>query len=521
MDRLFFDSILLIFVLNLCFALMGLGLTTQKLSRDDFPPKPHFVFGSGTSAFQVEGAEAEDGRTPSIWDGVAQSVKNERGVDCCDGYHKYKEDVQLMVATGLEAYRFSISWSRLIPNGRGSVNPKGLQFYNNFINELVSNGIQPHATLIHYDLPQALEDEYGGWLNGKIVKDFTAYADVCFREFGDRVSYWVTINEANVYALGAYDLGIFPPRRCSAPFGISCKAGNSSTEPYIVAHNALLAHASAARLYKRKYQLTQQGFIGFNIFMYRFVPFTNATKDAIATQRAYDFYVGWFMDPLVFGDYPDVVKRNAGTRIPSFTPEESKLVKGSWDFFGLNHYNTLYVRDDLDRLKMKQRDFSMDMAVKLILDWDGVPPGEFPIDPYGTRICLEYIKQHYGNPPVFIHENGQKTFRNASLNDASRMKYLESYIGSMLEAMRNGSNTKGYFTWSFMDLFELFGGYESSYGLYYVDLDNPNLTRYPKLSAHWYSSFLKGGRTNPREMAVVEKDSFLHSKTSYASYFDQ
>ncbi|KAK9136880.1 hypothetical protein Sjap_007474 [Stephania japonica] len=520
MKRVFFDSVLLIFLINLCFSLMGFCHTSKEFIRDDFPRNPQFVFGSGTSAFQVEGAEADDGRTPSIWDAFAQSEKNKRGVDCCDGYHKYKEDVQLMVDTGLEAYRFSISWSRLIPNGRGSVNPKGLQFYNDFIDELVSNGIQPHATLIHYDLPQALEDEYGGWLNRKIVKDFTAYADACFREFGNRVSYWTTINEANVYALGGYDMGIFPPGRCSAPFGINCKSGNSSTEPYIAAHNLLLAHAAAARLYKRKYQVKQQGFVGFNIFIYRFVPFTNATKDVIATQRAYDFYVGWFMDPLVFGDYPDIVKKNAGLRIPSFTTEESKLVKGSWDFFGLNHYITAHVQDDSDSLKMKQRDVSMDACAKLILDVGG-PSGEFPINPEGVRGSLEYFKQHYGNPPVYIHENGQKTFRNASLNDTSRLKYLDSYIGSMLEAMRNGSNTKGYFTWSFMDLFELFSGYEFSYGLYYVDLDDPNLTRYPKLSAVWYSGFLKGGRTNTQEISIVDKDPFLHSKTSYASYFDE
>ncbi|KAL7186716.1 hypothetical protein ACSBR2_028444 [Camellia fascicularis] len=159
-----------------------------------------------------------------------------------------------MVETGLEAYRFSISWLRLIPNGRGPVNPKGLEYYNNLINELVKHGIQPHATM-HIDVPQVLEDEYGGWLSRKMVGDFIAYAEVCFREFGDRVLHWTTVNEGNVFVIGGYDIGGIPPQRCSAPFGINCSKGNSSTEPYIAAHHILLAHSSAARLYKQKYQV--------------------------------------------------------------------------------------------------------------------------------------------------------------------------------------------------------------------------------------------------------------------------
>ncbi|KAF9606159.1 hypothetical protein IFM89_023252 [Coptis chinensis] len=285
-------------------------LTTPTYSRNDFPP--HFVFGSGTSAYQVEGAAAEDGRTPSIWDTVAHSKKSMGNGDiACDEYHKYKDDVRLMVDTGLDAYRFSISWSRLIPNGRGPVNPKGLQYYNNLINELVRHGIKPHVTLFHHDLPQALENEYGGWLSRKIVDDFMAYANVCFREFGDRVSHWTTVNEVNVLVLGGYDLGFSPPMRCSSPFGFDCTSGNSTSEPYTVAHNCLLAHASAVRLYKTKYQAKHHGFIGLNLFSYWLIPLTNTTEDITATQRANDFYVGWFINPLVFGDYPDVVKRNA------------------------------------------------------------------------------------------------------------------------------------------------------------------------------------------------------------------
>ncbi|XP_043708508.1 beta-glucosidase 22-like isoform X1 [Telopea speciosissima] len=489
-----------LFVL-LIVAMVGLGLAQTRarepISRDDFPS--HFVFGSGTSAYQVEGAASEDGRSPSFWDTFAHSggaMDKSTGDMACDEYHKYKEDVKLMVDTGLEAYRFSISWSRLIPNGRGPVNPKGLQYYNNLINELTSHGIQPHVTLFHYDLPQTLEDEYKGWLSLKIVKDFTAFANVCFREFGDRVSHWTTLNEPNVGNIGGYDLGIFPPAHCSSPFGFkNCKSGNSSVEPYIVTHNILLAHASVARLYKKKYQAKQQGFVGINIFAYYLVPSTNTTEDIRATQRANDFYIGWLLDPLVFGDYPETVKKNAGSRIPSFTPRQSRQLKGSSDFFALNYYFTMYVKDDPSSLNHDQRDYMRDIAIKLINKARGLPiPGELPVIPFGMQGVLEYIKQAYDNPPIYIHENGLETKHNDSLNDMSRVKYLEGNIESLLLAVRNGSNVKGYFTWSFLDVYELFYGYQSSYGLYYVDFNSPDLERYPKLSAHWYSNFLKGRR---------------------------
>ncbi|KNA07563.1 hypothetical protein SOVF_170640, partial [Spinacia oleracea] len=204
------------------------------------------------------------------------------------------KDVELMAETGLDAYRFSISWSRLIPDGRGIVNPKGLEYYNNLIDELISHGIQPHATLMHLDTPQVLEDEYGGFLSARIIEDFTAYADVCFKEFGDRVVYWTTINEPNIFALGGYDNGASPPGRCSYPFGIlNCTKGNSTTEPYLAAHNMLLAHASAAKLYKQRYQGKQHGIIGFSFYAYHFIPSTDSTKDKIATQRAHEFFIGW------------------------------------------------------------------------------------------------------------------------------------------------------------------------------------------------------------------------------------
>ncbi|XP_059659553.1 beta-glucosidase 11-like isoform X1 [Cornus florida] len=507
------------FWLCLLLNLVVLVFSAENFTRDDFPPPSLFVFGAGTSAFQYEGAESEDGRTPSIWDNYTDPVGNkqgENGKKTCNGYHKYKEDVQLMADTGLEAYRFSISWSRLIPNGRGPVNPKGLVYYNNLINELTSHGIQLHVTLSHSDLPQVLEDEYGGYLSRKIVKDFTKYADVCFREFGDRVLHWTTFNEANIFVIAGYDLGMTPPSHCSPPFGFNCATGNSSTEPYVAAHNIMLAHASAARLYKKKYQDRQHGFIGITIFTFGFFPYTNATEDVIATQRAKDFFIGWFLDPLVFGDYPDIVKKNVGKRLPAFTKFESEQVKNSFDFIGLNHYTTVYIKDNPSSLKRDIRDFNADIAAELMINGDATMPDEYSVLPYGLVEILEYFKQYYGNPPIYIHENGQQTLHSVALNDTSRINFIQGFIGGLLDAVRNGCNARGYFVWSFLDLYELFGGFEFSFGLYYVDLDDKDLKRFPKLSAKWYSSFLKERSMKSDGAIEVEKNMSALSQSHFS-----
>ncbi|XP_073314570.1 beta-glucosidase 10-like isoform X2 [Primulina huaijiensis] len=505
-------------------------LAADQYSRADFPAD--FVFGSGSSAYQYEGAAFEDGRTPSIWDTFSHSDRSHgaSGDVTCDGYHKYKEDIKLMSEMGLEAFRFSVSWPRLIPDGRGPVNPMGLQFYNNFIDELIRHGIQPHVTLHHHDLPQALEDEYGGWISRKIVKDFTAYADVCFREFGDRVLHWTTVNEANIFALGGYDIGIIPPGRCSMPFSNACSGGNSSTEPYIVGHNILLAHSATATLYKKKYKVTQKGYIGFSIYNMWMVPYTSTKEDVIATERAIDYFIGWLINPLIFGDYPEIVKKNAGTRIPAFTENESKQVKDSIDFVGVNHYMTTFVKDNPSYLPMDNRDLLADMAIQLIYEKGDTPPdqvkfkrqffryrsdllcltlqyrlepfvlAQFPVMPWGLYGLLEYLKQVYGNPPVYVQENGQTTRRNGTLEDSSRVEYLHAYIGSVLDAVRNGSDTKGYFVWTLCDCLELLNGFDSGFGMYYVDLNDKDLKRYEKLSGRWYTNFLKGKSTWPQEI---------------------
>ncbi|KAF3773559.1 hypothetical protein EJ110_NYTH51597 [Nymphaea thermarum] len=314
-------------------------------------------------------------------------------------------------------------------------------------------GIQPHVTLHHLDLPQILHDEYGGWLSPNIVEDFTAHADVCFREFGDRVSYWSTINEANVFAIGGYDTGMIAPGRCSNPFGRNCAAGNSSLEPYIVAHHELLAHAAVAKLYREKYKAKQNGWIGITIYAFWFSPYSNSTEDVAATQRALDFMI---LHPLIHGDYPESMKKHVGSRLPSLNRTQVDQVKGSIDFIGLNHYSTVYVKDQANSPD-SQRDWGTDMSAQLI---------------------------RFGTPP------------DVGLNDTERVDYLSAYLESLLAAVRNGSNARGYFVWSLIDVFEVLSGYEVSYGLYEVDFKDEALPRSLKFSAHWYSNFLKSNHTS-------------------------
>ncbi|CAA7045817.1 unnamed protein product [Microthlaspi erraticum] len=460
------EQVLFLITIVSSFVFSGRCNNVYNYSRSDFPEG--FVFGSAISAYQWEGAADEDGRTPSTWD---TDFHSNSGDIACDGYHKYKEDVKLMYDMGLDALRFSISWPRLIPSGRGAVNPKGLQFYKNFIAELKRHGIEPHVTLNHDDLPQVLEDEYGGWLDRKIIDDFTAFADVCFREFGESVKFWTTINEPNLIALVCYE--------------------NSSTEPYIALHNMLLAHASAARLYKTNYRVKQNGSIGITFYGSWVIPFTSSKEDKIATQRAKDFIYGWVLHPLFLGDYPDVMKRIVGKRLPTFSEEELRLVKDSSDFVGVIHYQTVYIA---------HADYTSDMGGVIIL-YGNCTEVELDVLPWGLEEVLEYIKQDYGNPPVYILENGRPSKHDSSLKDVGRVEYLGAYIAAVLNSVRNGSETRGYFQWSFMDLLEIIDS-SYTYGLYHVNFSDPQRKRSPKTSAFWYSAFLNGTEQEPKNLSV-------------------
>ncbi|KAI5014680.1 hypothetical protein ZWY2020_056070 [Hordeum vulgare] len=482
------------------------GAGRQPITRRSFPNG--FVFGTASSSYQYEGGAMEGGKGPSIWDNFTHEhpdkiVDGSNGDVAVDSYHLYKEDVRLMKDMGMDAYRFSISWTRILPDGtlRGGVNKEGIEYYNSLINELLSRGVQPFVTLFHWDSPQALEDKYGGFLNPNIINDYKDYAEVCFREFGDRVKHWITFNEPWAFSVAGYAMGVLAPARCS-PWELGkCSGGDSAREPYTVSHHQLLAHAAAVKLYRKKYKVVQKGEIGITLVSSWLVPFSRSESDSDAAKRAIDFMLGWFMDPLAKGDYPLSMRRIVRNRLPRFTKEQSKLVKGAFDFIGINYYTANYA----DNLPPSNglKSYNTDARANLTGVRNGAPIGPqtsvpwLYVYPRGFRDLLLYIKEKYGNPTIYITENGLgETTTNTSLpleealKDDARIEYHHGHLVALLSAIRDGANVKGYFAWSLLDNFEWATGYTVRFGLHFVDYGDGR-KRYPKRSAGWFKRFLK------------------------------
>ncbi|XP_044968312.1 beta-glucosidase 12-like [Hordeum vulgare subsp. vulgare] len=405
---------------------------------------------------------------------------------------------------GMDAYRFSISWTRILPDGtlRGGVNREGIKYYNNLIDELLSKGLQPFVTLFHWDSPQGLEDKYGGFLSPNIINDYKDFAEVCFREFGDRVKHWITLNEPSNFCNSGYAMGVSAPGRCSPWEKANCSAGDSGREPYTVCHHQILSHAAAARSYTQKYKRVQKGEIGITLVSNWFTPLSGSKSSVAATRRAIEFMVGWFLDPLSRGDYPRSMKVLVGNRLPQFTKKQSELVKGAFDFIGINYYTTNYA-GSLPPSNVMRKSYSTDAQANLTGVRNGVPIGPQAASPWlyvypqGLRDLLLYIKEKYHNPTIYITENGIDEANNKSLplheslNDDARIDYHHRHLDALLSAIRDGANVKGYFAWSLLDDFEWSSGYTVRFGLHFVDYDH-GLKRYPKRSAGWFKKFLKG-----------------------------
>ncbi|KAI4383680.1 hypothetical protein MLD38_009488 [Melastoma candidum] len=500
---------------SLLVLLLVLGLTKGGIggydnggsfNRNDFPEG--FLFGTASSAYQYEGAWNEDGRGPSIWD-ISTHKNPEKISDRSNGdvaddsYHRYKEDVHIMKDLGFDAYRLSISWSRILPNGKlsGGINKEGVEYYNNLINELLSKGLTPFVTLFHWDLPQPLEDEYRGFLSPKVADDYRDYVDVCFKEFGDRVKHWITLNEPYSYCYGGYAVGALVPWRCSQWQNLSCLGGDSSTEPYQCAHNQLLAHALGVKLYREKYQASQKGIIGVTLVSHFFEPYSNSTQDRAAALRSLDFMLGWFLAPIIRGDYPSSMHVYVGNRLPKFTEEESRTLKGSLDFVGLNYYTT-QLAVYAPQLANLPPSYVTDYRVNFTQIRNGVPIGQqaasswLYIYPYGIYELLRYVKSEYNDPLIYITENGVDDYNNSTLplaqqlNDTTRVKFYHDHLSNVKAAINTGVKVKGYFAWSLLDNFEWSSGYTVRFGINYVDFKN-GLKRYQKLSAAWFKKFLQ------------------------------
>ncbi|KAI4333181.1 hypothetical protein L6164_018019 [Bauhinia variegata] len=487
-----------IFLLLLCtIALFELALS---LNRSSFPAD--FVFGTASSAYQYEGAAFEGGRGPSVWDTLTHRhpdkiADHSNGDVADDSYHRYKEDVAIMKDIGFDAYRFSISWSRVLPKGnlKGGMNQEGVTYYNNLINELLSKGIQPFITLFHWDLPQALEDAYGGFLSPLIVKDFADYAELCFREYGDRVKHWITFNEPLSYIIGGYGTGGSPPMRCSKGMAANCTAGDSGTEPYLASHNQILAHAAAVKIYREKYQVSQKGQIGITLNAPWVVPLSQSEADKRAASRALAFIYGWFMEPLNSGTYPIVMVKKVGGRLPNFSKLQSLMVKGSFDFIGLNYYTSSYVGSSPCLRGVGNA--LTDSCTHSTVGRNGVLIGpKVGVNwvysyPEGIQALLEYTKRKFNNPTIYITENGVDEVNDGkkSLVDKVRINYFNQHLFYLQRAIRNGVKVKGYFAWSLLDNFEWNAGYSVRFGIVYVDYKNRQ-NRYLKSSALWFKRFL-------------------------------
>ncbi|CAN8265207.1 unnamed protein product [Cochlearia groenlandica] len=492
---------------------------TDRFNIHNFPQD--FTFGVASSAYQIEGAR---GRGLNTWDGFTHRFPEKGGADLgngddtSDSYQFWEKDVGVMDDLKVNGYRFSFAWSRIIPRGKVSrgVDKEGVRYYHALIDALLLKNITPFVTLFHWDLPQTLQDEYQGFLDREIINDFKDYADLCFKEYGGKVKHWLTINQLYTVPVRGYGLGTDAPGRCSPSIDERCGGGDSGTEPYIVAHNQLLAHATVVDLYRKNYK-HQGGKIGPVMITRWFLPYNETDESSIAaTERMKQFFLGWFMEPLTKGRYPDIMREYVGHRLPNFTEAEAKLVKGSYDFLALNYYVTQYAQAVIPNPKAKPTVMS-DSRVKLtyvnasnhtigpLFDYDPINGNSYYY-PKGIMYVMNFFKNSYSDPTIFITENGINSLGNQTFNEAvadyPRIDYLCSHLCFLRKAIEEFKvNVKGYFAWSLGDNYEFGKGFTVRFGLSYVDWANITADRDLKASGKWYNLFLNATKTVP-----VEKD---------------
>lgn len=448
-----------------------------------------FLWGVASSAYQIEGAVSIDGKGENIWDVFVKDncgkVYNDHTGDvACDFYHNYKEDIALMKELGVQAYRFSLNWTRILPEGTGKVNLAGIDFYNKVVDELLLNGIEPCITLFHWEYPYALHRK-GGWLNDESADWFAEYASVVAEHFSDRVTKFFTINEPQTFLSLGYSQGLFAP-------GLICM----KRDQLQMAHNILRAHGKAVIALRQ--HAKQKVEIGFAFTGDTCYP-ASERKEDIEAAREYFFKcpgdmtewawnMSWWMDPVLLGHYPKDGLERYKDYLPEITEEDMNLIHQPIDFFGQNIYNGHMIRmGDNNKPEVVRRHEGF---AKTSVDW--------PVTYESLYWGPKFLSERYGNIPVYIAENGMACHDTVSLDgkvhDPNRIDFLHRFIRRLRDAVEEGICVKGYFHWSFSDNFEWQQGYNERFGLVYIDYQNQQ--RIPKDSFYWYQDVIKENGKN-------------------------
>jgi beta-glucosidase len=442
-------------------------MTTPK--RTDFPND--FLWGTATASYQIEGAVHQDGRTPSIWDTFSHTpgkVKHgDTGDVACDHYHRYASDLDLMSDLGVNAYRLSVSWSRVIPNGRGPTNAKGLAFYDRLIDGLLERKIEPWVTLYHWDLPQVLQD-MGGWDSRDTAFALADYANVVTHALGDRVKNWITINEPWCVAYLGYGIGIHAPGKTD--LAMSLRA----------AHNVLLAHGMSVPVVRSN---SSGAKVGITLNLTPGTPASDSGEDAAATKIFDGFFNRWYLDPVFGNGYPADMIEAYGPFAPKVNAEDLKMIGVKSDFLGINYYSRGVIKHDPSQ-PLGVGQVRLEDVKRTFMDWE--------VYPQGLEQILYKIKNDYDNPPIYITENGASypdaSTPDGSIHDTERRDYFERHFAACRDAMQNGVDLKGYFAWSLLDNFEWAEGYEKRFGIVHVNFETQE--RRLKDSGKWYKKFL-------------------------------
>lgn len=447
-----------------------------------------FTWGAASSAYQIEGAAAEDGKGRSVWDAFCEMPGNvagrHHGLVACDHYHRFREDVRMMRDLGARAYRFSICWPRVLPEGRGAVNPAGIAFYDRLVDELLENGIEPWATLFHWDFPEALMAG-GGWLDRDVADGFADYAAVIANRLSDRVRHWMTLNEPQCFIGFGHCTGTNAP-------GLKL----SHAECLQAGHHVLLAHGKAVQALRSFCVIAP--IIGWAPVGVVSMPASDDPMDIEAARKSmFSVHGGdsrnmgmhanlwsntWWGDPVVFGTYPEDGILAAGDAMPVIEEGDMEIISQPIDFYGTNIYTGALYREGLDG------------NPRLVPHPDGGPLSAFkwPITPPSLRWGPRFLHERYGLP-VIVTENGVSladwVSMDGAVHDPQRIDFMRRYLGELENAIADGADVRGYFHWSIMDNFEWAEGYRQRFGLVHVDYETQ--VRTPKDSAFWYRDFIR------------------------------